>query len=184
MSEDSLPDLRVSTKERDAAVVRLQAAFLEGRLTDSELAERVDKALSARVQSELAALYADLPAAVYAEGPAPQPLKKLSTHKSHAVQQGLWTVPRRFKAECYKSSQIIDLTRAVLTAVRTEIRVQAYKSEVTVVVPDGARVEMRGSGYQSSWSDETLGEGGGPVIAVTGSGYKSRVTVRRGPLNS
>jgi hypothetical protein len=181
MSDDR-SDFRLSNQDRDAAVNRLQSAFLEGRLTDTELAERVDRALAARLQGDLIPLFSDLPAVIPAAGtgPAPPPLKKVSSHKSWLVQQGVWTVPKRFRASSYKSTQRLDLTRAVLTSDRTELKIDAYKSEVTIVVPAGVRVELRGSGYQSVWVDETLGEGNGPVVVVRGSGYKSHVTVKRG----
>jgi hypothetical protein len=182
MPDDNSLDLRLSNQDRDVAVNRLQAAFLEGRLTDAELADRVDQALAARLQGDLIPLFVDLPAAaaVPDRGPAPPPLKKVSTHKSWLVQQGVWTVPKRFKASSYKSTQRIDLTRAVLTSDRTEIRIEAYKSEIAVVVPAGTRVELRGAGYQSVWIDETQGEGSGPVIVVRGSAYKSHIVVQRG----
>jgi hypothetical protein len=182
MSEDR-SDFRLSNHDRETAVQRLQASFLEGRLTDAELAERVDQALAARLQGDLIPLFADLPAVVAPNpsgGSAPPPLKKVSTHKSWLVQQGVWTVPKRFRASSYKSTQRLDLTRAVLTSDRTELKIDAYKSEVTIVVPAGARVELRGAGYQSVWTDETMGEGSGPVIVVRGSGYKSHIIVKRG----
>jgi hypothetical protein len=56
------PELRASDAQRDQAAAELQAHFAAGRLTDEELAERVDRAYHARTQGELQALRADLPA--------------------------------------------------------------------------------------------------------------------------
>lgn len=50
-----------SDAEREAAVLRLRAAHLEGRITDDELEERVGRAHAARTREELVALRADLP---------------------------------------------------------------------------------------------------------------------------
>jgi hypothetical protein len=55
-----LPEQLASDADRDIAVDMLCAAVADGRLTLSELDERVGAALSARTLSELAALIADL----------------------------------------------------------------------------------------------------------------------------
>ena len=182
---DQLPTLRVSTKDREAAIERLQAAFLNDRLTDTELGERIDRALSAKVVGDLDAVLADLPAEAAlpspwrAGAPAPSPVKSVNTYKGSAVQGGLWTVPPQFKSQAYKAHQTIDLTKAALSGPRTEIVVGAYKSTVVVVVPPGMAVEMQGSSHAGSWVDETNGgTPGGPLIVVKGSGYKSTIVVK------
>ena len=53
---------RASDQERDAVVQRVQDAFAEGRLDDTEFDERTRAALTARTQADLDALLADLPA--------------------------------------------------------------------------------------------------------------------------
>src|SRR5689334_20058844 len=62
---------RASDLERDAVVQRVQDAFAEGRLDDTEFDERSRAALTARTHADLDALLADLPAAPAATGPAP-----------------------------------------------------------------------------------------------------------------
>ena len=54
--------LRASDREREAAVLRLRAAHLEGRLDTEELEERVARAHAARTRAELDAVEGDLPA--------------------------------------------------------------------------------------------------------------------------
>ena len=63
--------LRVSDRERDAVVQRVQAAFAEGRLDDTEFDERMRAALTARTRGDLDVLLTDLPAETAAPGPAP-----------------------------------------------------------------------------------------------------------------
>ena len=64
------PDsVRASDSERDAAASRLQAAFAEGRLDDTDFDERMRAALTARTRTDLARLTTDLPA----EAPRPLP---------------------------------------------------------------------------------------------------------------
>ncbi len=50
-----------SDREREAAVLRLRAAHLEGRIETDEFEERVGRAESARTRAELEAIEADLP---------------------------------------------------------------------------------------------------------------------------
>lgn len=50
-----------SDREREATVLRLRAAHLEGRIETDEFEERVGRAESARTRAELEAIEADLP---------------------------------------------------------------------------------------------------------------------------
>ena len=58
------PDLRASDADREAAVERLRAAALEGRLDADELEERLAQAYAARWCSELSRLTTDVTAPV------------------------------------------------------------------------------------------------------------------------
>jgi hypothetical protein len=66
--EPSPSDLRASDADREAAVDRLHAAAMEGRLDADELEERLSQAYGARWCSELARLTADV-----TPPPAPRP---------------------------------------------------------------------------------------------------------------
>ena len=57
----SSPDLRASDEDRERVAGLLRLHFGAGRLTDEELAERVEAVYSARTVSDLAELTADLP---------------------------------------------------------------------------------------------------------------------------
>src|ERR1700685_1785045 len=65
------PVTRASDRERDAVVQRVQEAFADGRLDDTEFDERMRAALTARTHSDLDMLTADLPAATAGAGPGP-----------------------------------------------------------------------------------------------------------------
>ena len=70
------PEQRASDADRDTAVDILCAAAADGRLTMTELDERVGSALTARTLTQLARLIADLigpPAAAVSPGPASAP---------------------------------------------------------------------------------------------------------------
>jgi hypothetical protein len=57
----STPDIRAGDADRDRVITRLREAFAEGRLTDEEFRERMDRAQQARTFGELAVLTDDLP---------------------------------------------------------------------------------------------------------------------------
>jgi hypothetical protein len=70
------PEQRASDADRDTAVDVLCAAAADGRLTMTELDERVGSALTARTRTQLARLIADLispHAAAASPGPPPAP---------------------------------------------------------------------------------------------------------------
>ncbi|TML34470.1 MAG: DUF1707 domain-containing protein [Actinobacteria bacterium] len=53
--------IRASDAERERAVETLRHCYADGRISDSELEERVERAYAARTRGELDALFADLP---------------------------------------------------------------------------------------------------------------------------
>ena len=73
--EPAKPELRASDADREAAVERLRAAALEGRLDADELEERLSQAYAARWCSELSRLTADVT--------APAPPERLEFVRPH-----------------------------------------------------------------------------------------------------
>ena len=71
------PIVRASDDDRDAVAERLREAFAEGRLTDTELDDRLGRALAARTVADLAPLTLDLP--VY-------PLRRARRHTPPATR--------------------------------------------------------------------------------------------------
>ena len=65
--------LRASHADREQVIDLLKAAFVQGRLTGSELDTRVGQALASRTRAELATLTADLPAGLIAAPPRRKP---------------------------------------------------------------------------------------------------------------
>src|SRR6516225_1171280 len=119
------PDsVRASDSERDAAASRLQVAFAEGRLGDTEFDERMRAALTATTRTDLARLTADLPADAPAPLPVPagrEPGRFAVTFKSSLRRAGRWRVPERLTTVVYKGEGLLDLRAAELTAPVTTI---------------------------------------------------------------
>ena len=120
---ETSPAVRASDRERDAVVQRVQQAFAEGRLDDSEFDERMRAALTARTHADLDVLLSDLPAETSAPVPAPAAARRGSSGpgrlaialKSSVRRGGRWRVPEKYTAVVYKGSGWLDLRAAELS---------------------------------------------------------------------
>jgi Domain of unknown function (DUF1707) len=187
---DSTPAVRASDRERDAVVQRVQEAFADGRLDDSEFDERMRAALTARTHANLDVLLADLPAASTGPGatqaiPGRGPGRVAIALKSSVRRAGRWRVPERYTTVVYKGGGWLDLRAAELTGPVTTLLTVAYKSTVTILVPPGVRVEMTGFGVtQGLTDDQDPGyqlAADAPVIHVRGLAYKGTVEITTRP---
>ena len=125
----SAGSMLTSTAERDRAVDVLRAAFVEGRLTQEEFAERVARVHASRTYDQLAELVSDLPA-----GPAPAfPAAGLPE-----PQQSAWPGPSRTGLTL--TSLVIFGLAALATAVALFMHAHAVQMNPAVVVcrPPGA----------------------------------------------
>jgi len=180
------PDLiRASDQERDVAATRLQVAFGEGRLDDTEFDNRMRAALTAQTRADLAGLVHDLPAET--PGPLPattgsQPGRLAMAYKNSVRRAGRRRVPERYLAVVYKGSGWLDLRGAELTSAVTTIRAVGYKSRIDILVPPGVRVEADGLGVSTEAGDAagTL-SASAPVVHVHGYAYKGSIEVSSRP---
>jgi Domain of unknown function (DUF1707) len=178
---------RASDRERDAVVQRVQDAFAEGRLDDTEFDERTRAALTARTQADLETLLADLPAPAAGTVPAvagPGPGRFAIALKGSVRRAGRWRVPERYTTVVYKGGGWLDLRTAELSGPVTTFVTVAYKSRVTILVPPNVRVEMTGFGVTQGQDDEDPGyrlPADAPVIHVRGIAYKGTVEIATRP---
>jgi hypothetical protein len=173
-----------SDAERDAAAERLQVAFAEGRLADTEFDQRMRSALTARTRADLAGILEDLPVGaplarpgLATSGGTARPGRLALSFKSSVRQAGRWRVPEHYTTVIYKGNALLDLRAAELTAPVTTIAAVAYKSRVDILVPPGVRVEAGGFGASicvDDQSDVPL-PAGAPVVQVRGFTYKGTV---------
>jgi hypothetical protein len=202
---DNLPDTqhRVTGTERELAISRLQDAYIRGQLSEHELGERIDRALGAVVALDLADLVKDLPAPAPAPASAAVPAASAGTlpspwwrrrgagkvsrvkgrkgydvYKSTVRKNGAWSVPPVYASSAYKSVLILDLRQAVLSAAQTVIELDAYKSQVAVIVPPEYGVELEGSPYKGSMQNLTSGgQPDAPRLLIRSKNYKSSIIV-------
>ncbi|MFY9935041.1 MAG: DUF1707 domain-containing protein [Streptosporangiaceae bacterium] len=180
------PVIRASDQERDAVLQRVQEAFAEGRLDDTEFDQRMRAALTARTHADLDQLLADLPAAAeHRTAPAISrgPGRFAIALKSSVRRGGRWRVPDRYTTVVYKGSGWLDLRAAELSGPATTFLAVAYKSQVKILVPPGVRVEMTGFGVTQG-ADDDPGYRlpvDAPVIHVRGIAYKGTVEITTRP---
>lgn len=162
------PVLRVSDQEREQAVVALNQAVSEGRLTWEEHFDRVQSVYTAQVSSELAPVLADLAPAV-----VPQ--------RVHAVASKVHSAPvaRRVEARATFGAVVLDLS-GLPEGERFEVEASSFCGKVTVLVSAAAVVLDGGTarlGKRALPGAPTAL--GGPVITVTGNSTLGNLRVVR-----
>jgi hypothetical protein len=182
-------DLRASDADREQTATVLQTAFAEGRLTMTELDERLAIVYAARTYAELTPVTRDLP--VGAPIPTTRP-PELAPPDTPAVpgdmavlsafsRRGPWVVGREFRGTAILGNGTIDLRQARFTAAETTIRVTSVLGTVEVLVPEDAEVHVNGFGLLGEFDHHGSGAGapGAPRITITGIALLGNVEIRR-----
>jgi hypothetical protein len=198
-------DLRASDSDRDRVVTLLGAAAADGRLTQDEHADRVERAYQARTLGDLAGLTVDL------ASPADQPIKLDGRRPVAGVfgrdqRAGRWVVPESLPVLAIFGEVELDLREALLQGGRIVVHATLFAGTVHLIVPDGVLVDTTGSalltrkkidrsarpsgrGPAGSWPTADGRPGvaqpgqGPPVVEVRSSGFAGtiRVTSPRRP---
>lgn len=182
--------IRISDADRDRAAARLQQALAEGRITLSELEERMAVVYAAKYTADLLPPFADLPAA---DGPAPlagvpvaaavptsEPLV-LRTGAGTLRRGGAWVVPPRIVVHAGMGTVILDFYDATVPHPVVEVDVTTAMGTVRLLIPDGATADT--DGVVSTWGTVKCSvfgtpSPGRPHFRVTGSTTMGTVVVR------
>lgn len=159
---------RASDAERNAAIDRLRAAYVDGRLDQEEFDERSHAALTAKTIAQLERLFDDLPTgygqrAVSAMGqtPAVRPGQPTANRVSVAVMSGVdrkgpWRVPESSTAFAMMGGINLDLRDAILSGPVTTITAVAFMGGIEIIVPAGLRVESSGMGFMGAFENNAV----------------------------
>ncbi|MGH3190159.1 MAG: DUF1707 SHOCT-like domain-containing protein [Streptosporangiaceae bacterium] len=136
-------DLRASDADRDRVLALLAEAMSDGRLTQEEHAERLQRACSARTLGELAELTGDLAA------PSAQPVRLdggrvITGLFGPARRDGRWVVPETLTVTAMAGEVEVDFTQAILQASRVLLYATAIGGRIRLIVPDGVSVVVTG----------------------------------------
>jgi hypothetical protein len=176
-----------SDAERERSIALLRDAVGEGRLTLEEFTERVELAQAARTDLELARLARDLPGNPAAVGPPAAGSEEHRAICSHLVRNGPWSLPSHSAWRSIFGTIDLDLRQARLAGPETALEVYNMFGTVTVIVPDGVEVVVRGGGLFASQkieSPQLLPIAGGPRLTIDtrGPGGTLHVRTRATPL--
>ncbi|MGW5657675.1 DUF1707 SHOCT-like domain-containing protein [Streptomyces humi] len=194
---DDAPELRASDADRERVAEILRDALAEGRLDMAEFEERLEATYQARTYGELAPITRDLPATAAPTVSLSKPPLDDGSWRSRIVggegtstwavallsgfqRKGRWTVPRRFTCLAFMGGGEIDLREANFADREVEINCVAVMGGVSVIVPPGVEVVMRGIGIMGGFDhheEETLPDPGAPRVIVTGVAFWGGVEV-------
>lgn len=197
-ADEQLPDLRASDADRERVAQQLHNAMADGRITMTELEERLDRTYAARTLGELIPITADLPAETGLPAPRPAVTPSLiggppGSSFSVAVmaganRRGAWVVPAQHTSFAFWGGVDIDLRQATFAQQHTTITAIAIMGGIDIVVPDDIRVEVNGIGFMGGFDSAGHArddvDPNGPVLTVNGLAFWGGVTVKRRPRRS
>jgi hypothetical protein len=189
--------MRVSNDDRERVAKVLHDSMGEGRLTVSELEERLDKLYAAKTFGDLEPLTRDLPIGNQAKSPAfhpsPPPSSRIGGRGtsssaiailSGAVRKGVWTVPPTFNAVAVMGGIEIDLSEARFEDAETTIQAFTLMGGIEIRLPRDIVVQVNGTGFmgafESNVDEDIQPRPGVPVVKITGLAVMGGVEVKYG----
>ena len=137
------PGIRISDADRERAAAQLHKALAEGRITVSELKERLSVVYAARYEADLRPPLADLPGAHQIAVPASAlqsapdaPPLVLRTGASTIKRRGAWDVPPRLRLQSAMGSVVLDFCETPLPYDVIDIEVDLGAGSARLLVPD------------------------------------------------
>jgi hypothetical protein len=141
------PGIRISDADREQAAARLQQALAEGRISISELDERLAVVYAARYDADLLPPLADLPGAALPQvsraAAAPMvPQVVLKSGMSEIKRRGAWRVPPRLRIQSVMGAVLLDFCEVEDLPAVVEIELDVKAGSVKLLVPDGATADV------------------------------------------
>lgn len=185
------PGIRISDADRERAATRLQKALAEGRITVSELEERLSVVYAARYEADLVPPLADLPGGVVpvasaavvprSVDPVGAPLV-LKAGMSTLKRTGDWDVPSRLRLQSSMGTIVLDFCDTVIHHSVVDVEVDVGAGTVRLLVPDEATANVdevvSGMGTVKSKVPSRPREGA-PHFVVHGRSGMGTIVVRR-----
>ncbi|OZM82321.1 DUF1707 domain-containing protein [Pseudonocardia sp. MH-G8] len=180
--------IRISDADREKAAQQLHQALAEGRITLSELEERLAVVYAARYEADLRPPLADLPGADVVAGaavvevPSDAPPVVLRAGMSTIKRSGAWDVPARLQVHSAMGSVVLDFCDATIRYPVIDIEVDLGAGSAKLLLPDEATANVddvvAGMGTVKS-SVPSVRRPGVPHFVLHGRAGMGSVTVRR-----
>ncbi|PZF81416.1 hypothetical protein C1I92_21440 [Jiangella anatolica] len=194
--------MRASDADREQVADVLRQAASEGRLSLTELEDRIEALYAAKTYADLEPVVGDLPgdlplppsaALVRRSASAPAPSSSRvggvpSSRSAKVVFSGIqrrgdWVVPQYYRIKAVFGGADLDLREATLEAAEVEIDIKAVFGGVNILVPPDLRVQVDGDGVFGAFNDDTTRGpqpgSGAPVVRITGKAVFGGVNVQR-----
>ena len=168
-------DLRCSDVDRERVAEALRNAAGDGRLTLSELEDRLDATFKARTYGDLQPITRDLPQGPYpmpggnlaprwknqkgapaagqasghaapATGGPIRPQERITSILGSDKRTGRWEVPARIDVLVILGKVVLDFTEAIVRTREIEIQAGVVMGSLTLIVPEGIDVRMEQGG--------------------------------------
>jgi hypothetical protein len=199
--------MRASDADREQVADVLRQAASDGRLSLSELEDRIEALYAAKTYADFEPVIRDLPGnlplppsaaiarrvnAVPAPSSSTSPSARVggvATSRSAKVvfsgiqRRGDWVVPQFYRIKAVFGGADLDLREATLETAEVEINIKAVFGGVNIVVPPDVRVQVDGEGVFGAFNDDTAKGGrpdpGAPLVRITGKAVFGGVNVER-----
>ncbi|GAA1605331.1 DUF1707 domain-containing protein [Kribbella sancticallisti] len=189
---------RVSDLEREEVADVLREAAGEGRLSYTELEDRLETLYAAKTYGELVEIAADLPNGPTAPTSATAPVGHQSLNQvapvinvflSDSKRMGNWLAPQRQEVHAVLGDVTLDYTEAQMQYDEYFIDVKSILADVKIRVPQNAIVHLDSNPILGSVSEQEAGIGGVvqpdqtpvKVFHIRGTAILGDIKVKRGP---
>lgn len=182
------PGIRIADADRERAAMRLHQALAEGRITVSELEERLSAVYAARYEADLRPPLADLPGAQLTAVPAAVPAAPsgaplvLKAGMAGIKRTGGWTVPPRLRVQSGMGSVVLDFCDAENPHPVVEVELDLGAGSAKLLIPDDATAnvdELVTTMGAIKSSVPSRPRAGAPHFVVHGRSSMGSVTIRR-----
>lgn len=182
--------MRISDADRERAAQRLQTAMAEGRITMSELDERLAVVYAARYEEDLLPPLADLPPVAAPAPPAvpwsgaAQPSAEqvvLRSGMNDIKRRGQWVVPPRLRLHSTVGSVVLDFCDTEVSHPVVDVELHLAMGSARLLVPEGATADVDGVAAgmgTAAVKGLVTPRPGAPHFRVHGSVGMGSVTVR------
>jgi hypothetical protein len=193
---------RVSDLEREQVADVLRDAAGEGRLSYTELEDRLETLYSAKTYGQLVEIAADLPngptlaTGTAAVAPIGQPGPGMTVHApvinaflSEAKRVGGWLAPQRQEVNAVLGDVTLDYTEAQVPYAEVYIDVKSILADVKIRVPRNAIVHLDSNPILGSVTeqDSALGSSADEPVSdpkvfhIRGTAILGEIKIKRGP---
>ncbi len=193
---------RVSDFEREEVADVLREAAGEGRLSYTELEDRLEVLYAAKTYGELVEVASDLPNGPAVPGvtapvaPVAQPSPGMTVHApvinvflSDAKRTGSWLAPQHQEVKAVLGDVTLDYTEAQVPYDEIFIDVKSILADVKIRVPQNAIVHLDSNPILGSVSEQEAGIGGvltppttpPKTFHIRGTAILGDIKIKRGP---